>query len=153
MAKGATFKVVDKFAKSMKRESAGPQPRLLVGITEKTANDPHPKSDKPVGTIAFFNEFGTITTPARSFIRDWVDGNIENIARTLGNDRLRALKTNENFKSTLERRGREYRAAIIKRIEARIPPPNAPSTLAQKSGDIPLIDTETLINAIIYEVK
>ena len=153
MAKGATFKVVDKFAKSMKRESAGPQPRLLVGVTEKTASNPHPKSDRPVGDLAFFNEYGTMTIPARSFIRDWVDGNIDNITRTLGNDRLRALKTNENFKKTLTRRGREYRAAIVRRIEARLPPPNALSTLMQKDGDIPLIDTETLLAAIIYEVK
>jgi hypothetical protein len=153
MAKGATFKVVDKYAKRMQREARAKQPSLKVGVTQRTANLPHPKSDKPVGDIAFFNEFGTMTIPARSFIRDWVDGNIDNITKQLGTDTLRVLMTSEKMRDALTKRGKQYREAIVRRIERRIPPPNAPSTLAQKVGDIPLIDTETLIDAITYEVK
>lgn len=153
MAVGAKWKVVDKYAKKMKREASAPQPRLLVGVTKKTANRPHPKTDVPIGDVAFFNEFGTMSIPARSFIRDWVDGNIDQIAKTLGNDRLRALMTDEDFKATLARRGREYREKIIRRIVDRIPPPNAASTIAKKGSDTPLIDTATLIDAITYEVK
>lgn len=153
MAKGAVWREVDHWAQSARIESGATQPKLRIGITEATADTPHPKSGKPIGDIAFFNEYGTITTPARSFIRDWVDGNIDKIAKELGNDVFRTLMTDEAMRTALTKRGAAYRKAIIRRIKQRIPPPNAPSTLAQKVGDTPLIDTETLIDAIRYEVK
>jgi hypothetical protein len=151
--KGALWKEIDHWAADAKNESSRTQPTLRVGIMESTADTPHPKDGKPIGDIAFFNEYGTITTPARSFIRDWVDGNIDNIAKQLGNDVLRVLMTDEAMRTALTKRGSAYRKAIIRRIKQRIPPPNAPSTLAQKHGDTPLIDTQTLIDAIRYEVK
>ena len=151
---GAKVKTVDHYARRMKRESAKPQPKLKVGVTEKTARRPHPKSGKPIGDIAFFNEYGTVTTPSRSFIRDFVDERLEDISRQLATDRLRTLKVpTEDMKSALGKRGKQYVREIVRRINARIPPPNAPSTLAQKVGDTPLIDTETLIDAIVSEVK
>lgn len=154
MAKGFKFRIVDVYGKKMNRDTRGPMPTLKVGITKKTAERSHPKSILPVGDIAFYNEFGTMNIPARSFIRDWVDGNIDTLTKTLGNDLLVSLKSpTGNFSAALERRGKEFTRKIIRRIEKRIPPPNAPSTLAQKVGDIPLIDTETLIGSITHEVK
>ena len=153
MAKGATWRVVDHWAKDAKRESASTHPKLWVGVTPRTSENPHPKSDTPVGDIAFYNEFGTMDIPARSFIRDWVDGDFDNIAAKFGKDILRTLTSNESMRTALDKRGKEYRKAIIKRIQARIPPPNTAGTLLQKSGNVPLIDTETLIAAIIHEVK
>lgn len=150
---GATWKVVDRWAKDAKRESArSPQPSLKVGVTERTAETPHPKTGKAIGDIAFFNEYGTMDIPARSFIRDWVDGNIDRIAKQVGNDALRVFMTDEKMVDALKNRGSAYRKEILRRIKDNIPPPNAPSTLAQKVGDTPLIDTETLIDAIVYEV-
>ena len=154
MASGAKWRVVDHTAKSAKREAAKKHPTLKVGVTETTASGPHPKSVRPVGDIAFFNEFGTMTSPARSFVRDWVDGNLDKITKQIGTDLLRVLFTpTEQMSQALARRGKEYRRLMVKRIQERIPPPNRPATLAQKVGDIPLIDTETLLDAIIYEVK
>ena len=145
---------MDRWAKDARKESArNPQPSLKVGVTERTAETLHPKTGKPIGDIAFFNEYGTMDTPARSFIRDWVDGNIDRIAKQIGTDTLRILMTDEKLEAALKKRGATYRKEIIKRIRDHIPPPNAPSTVVQKSGDTPLIDTETLIDAIIYEIK
>ncbi len=153
MAKGATWRVVDHWAKDAKRESASSNPKLWVGVTPTSAEGSHPNSDSPVGDIAFYNEFGTMSVPARSFIRDWVDGDIDRIAARVGKDILQSLESDTTMRELLTKRGREFRLAIIKRINARIPPPNAAVTLANKSGNIPLIDTETLIDAIRYEVK
>lgn len=155
MAKGGlVWKEVDRWTKKAKRKSSVKQPSLKVGVFGSAAEAQHPNNpDATVGDIAFYNEFGTVSIPARSFIRDWVDGNIDNITRQLGGDLLKVFTTDKRIQDALTKRGRTYRAAIIKRIKERIPPPNAPSTLAQKSGDTPLIDTETLIDAIRYEVK
>jgi hypothetical protein len=126
---------------------------LKVGVTEKSGREKHENSDEhTVGDIAFFNEYGTMTTPARSFIRDWVDGNIDKIAKDVEKDFLRVLVTSETVREALTKRGREYRASIVKRIIERIPPPNADVTVARKGGDIPLIETGQLVEAIVAEV-
>lgn len=155
MAKGVVIKEVNNWAKQAKRNLRDiADTKLKVGVTERTGARAHPNSDtKTVGDIAFFNEYGTVTAPARSFIRDWLDGNIDKIAKHIETDTLRVLMTNESMREAMTKRGRRYRKQVIDRIQRHIPPPNAPSTLAQKVGDTPLINTETLIDAIVYEVS
>lgn len=155
MAKGATFKVVDHWTRNVQAKFDDiNNTTLKVGVTEKSGAKPHPEGNgSTVGDIAFYNEFGTMQIPSRSFIRDWVDGNIENIAKEIGTDTLRVIMSNETMRDALKKRGKTYRESVIRRIRNRIPPPNAESTLAQKSGDIPLIDTTTLLEAIVYEVE
>jgi len=154
VAGGATYKVVNHWARNMRGKLLDiSSTTMKLGITEKSGSDEHPNAPgKTVGDVAFFNEYGTMTIPARSFIRDWVDGNIDRIAKNMGTDVQRVLMTNEKMKTALTKRGVVYRTAVIKRIIARIPPPNAPLTVLLKGSDVPLIDTGTLIDAIVYEV-
>jgi hypothetical protein len=42
---------------------------------------------------------------------------------------------------------------VQRRIVQRIPPPNAPSTIAKKGSDVPLIDTGRLRQSVDYTVE
>lgn len=152
---GAKWKVVEHWSKGLRgRLDDINKTTLKVGVTERSGAAVHPNGNgKTVGDIAFFNEYGTMTIPARSFIRDWVDGNIDKIAKQIGADTMRVLMAKESWEKALKQRGSVYRQEVLRRIHDGIPPPNAESTLAQKQGDTPLIDTTTLINAIVYEVS
>lgn len=155
MAKGATFKVVEHWAKNIARTlDEIDNTTLKVGVTEKSGRAEHENGGDgvTVGDVAFYNEHGTVTIPARSFIRDWVDGNIDKIAKEQGEDVMRVITTNEKMKTALAKRGKKYRESVIRRILRGIPPPNSPVTIALKGGSIPLIDTGQLVEAIVYEV-
>jgi len=154
VAVGATYKVVEKWGRGMNRKLIDiAETEMKLGITEKSGAPEHPNSnERTIGDIAFFNEYGTMTAPARSFVHDWVAGNIDLIAKNMETDVLRVLMSSESMKVALSKRGVVYRNSVIKRIMSRIPPPNAESTIAAKGSDIPLIDTATMLAAIVYEV-
>ena len=151
MPKGSNVRVRDRGAKSIERKMRG-QRKLRVGVLGSKAERTYPNSNLTVGEVARLNELGTDTVPARSFLRDWADENKSKIARQLVADTHRAIFANEDEEAALGKRGREYAREVVGRIKRRIPPPNAPATLRKKRGDVPLVDTGTLIDSIGWDL-
>jgi hypothetical protein len=133
--------------------SQQPRLKLLLGILEVEAQKPHPTHNVTIGEVAVWNEYGTPDTPARSWLRDYVDENADLFAKQLGADTMRVIFAKENERKALSQRGSEYRKKMIGRIKRRIDPPNAPETLRRKRGNVPLIDTGTFIENLRWQVK
>ena len=98
------------------------------------------KDGESIAAYAAANEFGTnkagrnknVTIPERSFIRSTFD-NKKSIDRVFKNvDRI--LVPGVNVKKILNNMGLTIKGEIVKKILSNIPPPNKPSTKAQKKG-------------------
>jgi hypothetical protein len=137
------------------------QPRkvLSVGVHPSEALQPHPsKAGVTVGDVAVWMEYGTDDghVPARSWLFDWVDQEADVISRQLATDTMRVLfgQPPEDEAVALGKRGTVYRRQIIDRIRYENPfVSNAPATIKKKGFDLPLIDSETFIESIRWEVK
>lgn len=53
----------------------------------------------------------------------------------------------------LDRLGSKFDAAIVGRIYAGVPPPNAPATILKKKSSKPLIDKGDLVGAVAHQVR
>lgn len=58
-----------------------------------------------------------------------------------------------NYKKTIIGVGETLKTLVQKTIKKRIGPPNELATLKRKKGNLPLIDTEQMINSIDYGVS
>lgn len=101
----------------------------------------------------YFNEFGTDTAPARSFIRSTHDEKrrawIQDMQRELGN-MMDGRQTAQGFMESVGSRAAEdIRQTVIEMTT----PANAPRTIAQKGFDDPLIETGEMRDAIDYQVR
>jgi hypothetical protein len=127
---------------------------LRVGITAKTGAVQ--KEDGVTGTtvvmVAEWQEFGTKTIPARSFIRAWFDEN-EPECKVLLASALRAVARGAISKQdAMDRLGAKFAGGMQARISNGIPPPLADSTDKRKGSRVPLIDTGQLRSSITWEV-
>lgn len=142
--------------------------RVTVGIHESEGIAEHTREqdeiqldgDKPpagkpptVAEVAMFNEFG-LGVPQRSFVRAWADENEaenrENL-RKIGQAVVKG-KLPGGPKQGLERFGLLAQGGIQKRMADGVPPPNAPSTVAQKKSSKPLIAGGQLRSSVTYKV-
>ncbi|KOQ69981.1 hypothetical protein [Stenotrophomonas maltophilia] len=102
--------------------------------------------------IAIYNELGTADIPARPFIRDFA----QKKERTLGAvmDRMAAKVTQgvavDAALSDLGQFAQDQQQAHV-RASKSWAVPNAPSTVAQKGSDVPLVNHSVLVNAIRWE--
>lgn len=156
------IRVEDKGAKRAQKLLAQPRKTLRVGILPAQASMPHPsRSGVTVGEVAAWMEYGVPMdigshSPARSWLRDWLDENIDTIYKNLETDTLRVVfgKPPEDEAIALGKRGTIYRQQIEDRIRyANVFVGNAPGTVKKKGFDLPLIDTETFIESIRWDVK
>lgn len=143
-----------------KRLARQKRKELRIGVLEAEAKQPHPSREGvTVGEVAAWMEYGTTgkpPTPARSWLFDWLDENIDVIVKQLAADTFRVVlgKPPEDEATALGKRGSVYRQQIEDRIRyANAFDSNAPLTIKKKGFDLPLIDTETFIEAIRWEVK
>lgn len=99
---------------------------------------------KEEAEIAFFNEFGTRTIPARSFIRSTIAEHKQDIVANFA----------MNFQNTHDAKiaaslTSTYVENLIKtKIASGNFKPNAPSTIKKKGRNQPLIDTGRMLNSI-----
>ena len=125
--------------------------RCAVGVPE--ANDARGGS---IGSAALLclHEHGSPQKgiPARPLLEPAMDGAVESIAGAMREALLSALDGGSP-RSALETAGQAAQAAVLAYYDAAPWPPNAPSTLSQKRGGAPLIETGTLRRAISYEVR
>lgn len=103
----------------------------------------------PVAQVAFWNEFGTIKTPARPFFRTMVESKSPRWGIALGNA-LR--KTNYNGRAALAIMGEGIRGQLRQSIRDWSTPPNSPRTVALKGFNKPLIDSAVMIRSAEYQV-
>jgi hypothetical protein len=146
-------RVTDHGAKRARELLKQPRKQLLLGVLDTEANKKHP-SGPTIGEIAIWMEFGTPTIKPRSWLFDWLDENIDIIAQQLGADTKRVIFDKADERTALERRGSVYRQQVEDRIRyENVLHGNEPSTIMKKGFDLPLIDTETFIEAIRWKVK
>lgn len=120
--------------------------QILVGVRPDGG-------DPDIAQIAEWQEFGTKDghVPERSFLRATVDERKTLIANLL-TDAVKKVVRGAKPKNAYGQVGRRVVFEVQRRISSRIDPPNAPSTIAKKGSDKPLIDTGHLHTSIDYEV-
>lgn len=107
----------------------------------------------PIAAYAAWNEFGTRSAPARSFIRSTVDEKTaewNKLADALISQMLALKVTPEQAFALL---GEKAQADIKQKIISLREPPNDPATINIKGSSNPLIDTGAMLNAVRYEVR
>jgi len=104
-----------------------------------------------VADIATIHEFG-LGVPRRSFIADYVDGNVDEITTQLDRSAARILRGSQMIRE-LNLIGLFIQGQIQERISNRIPPELAQATIDRKGSSVPLIDTGQLRSSITYEVE
>jgi hypothetical protein len=153
--------VKDRGAKRAKQLLAQPRKVLRVGVLPFMAGQAHPsRGGVTIGDVARWMEYGTgmghaPDTPARSWLNDPIDAELNDIYRRIATATLRVLfgKPLENEKHALEKIGLWLQRLLVDNIRfGNAFEGNAPSTIKKKGFDLPLIDTETFIESIDYEV-
>ena len=129
---------------------------VTIGVHEDAGQYTEGSHPPSVVEVALWNEFGTSNIPERSFLRSAIDGN-----ESLINSWLKEVCQKITFGEITVEKGLEiigYRTQVLiqNKIKSNVPPPNAPSTVAQKQRDgvapNTLINTGLLLRSITYKV-
>jgi hypothetical protein len=104
----------------------------------------------PVAAVAFWNEFGQRSTPARPFFRRMIAKESPGWAVTMA--RI-AKATNYDGAQVLGIMGEDIKGALQQSINDFQTPALAESTIERKGFSKPLIDTAHMLNSVTYEVK
>lgn len=110
-------------------------------------------STYPDGTsvpiVAALNEFGSKKAPPRPFFRNMIAEKSPGWGKAIG-DLLQA--NNYDAARTLQQTGAGIKGQLQQSIVDFTSPPLAPSTIAQKGFDKPLISTSVMLNSVDFEV-
>lgn len=125
--------------------------QVFVGVFSD--EEPYDKDGRSVGVaqVAFWNEYGTENIPERSFIRSAFDENRVSLKKIMDDSLGELLDGRATHTKALNKAGAALRKMIKAKIIAFRSPANAPSTIAKKGFDNPLIDTKKLLNSIEYK--
>ena len=144
--------------------AAKTRPSVHVGILSQDADTVYTrKADRPANDhteeavtllqVAVFNEFGTSTIPARSFLRAWFDENRDVIREKFAILMRSVIAGDRTKEQILDLIGLWAVGQIQLRIAAGIGPANAESTIRQKGSSTPLINTGLLRASISFLVE
>lgn len=138
-------KIGDRVAKTVADRLKKMSGTVEVGFME---NAVYPDGT-PIAAVAFFNNYGTSTSPARPFFSNM----IEEQKPTWGDKVARGMKAmNGDGEKVLGAIGLDIQGALIQSIRDTKEPPNAPYTIKKKGFNDPLIDTADMVNAPTYRV-
>ena len=151
MAKNVEIKITEN--KRLKKKIYGKQPSLVIGVLEPDANIQYLDKDVTIGQVSLWNHQGTQDAPARPFLSIYVDENRDKIIKQYSSAMARVTFAGENEREALGKLGKAYVRGIQTRIRKGVLPRNKQSTLRQKEGSTPLIDTGVLINSISWDVE
>ena len=118
---------------------------VRVGVLE---NATYPDGT-PVAMVAFWNEYGTKTSPVRAFFRTTVSDQKKNWVLSVQN----LMKMHDDPKKVMGLIGEHMRGQIVQSINTWTDPPNAPYTVRMKGFQKPLVDTGQLMRSISFEVN
>ena len=102
----------------------------------------------PVAMVAFWNEYGTRTSPVRAFFRTTVSENKKNWVLSVQN----LMKMHNDPKRVMGLIGVHMQEQIVQSINTWSDPPNSAYTIAKKGFDKPLVETGLLMRSIKSEV-
>lgn len=117
---------------------------VRVGVLE---NATYPDGT-PVAMVAFWNEYGTKTSPVRAFFRTTVSEQRKNWVLSVKN----LMKLHDDPKKVMGLMGEHMKGQIVQSINTWTDPPNAPYTIKKKGFDAPLRETGQLSRSISSEV-
>lgn len=126
---------------------------VKIGIQQGERNE----EGQSLVDIAAYNEFGTVTIPARPFIGSTADAKQNQWYDFLSNAITQVFEQKITPYQALLQVGLLAQRDIVRRIDDRVYEENAPSTIAAKTvggkvGDQPLVDTGQLRASIRPEV-
>ena len=104
----------------------------------------------PVAAVAFWNEFGTRSIPARPFFRNMIAQGSPQWGEKLGRV---LVATKYDVDRSLKLMGEELSGELVASIDKTTEPPNSPQTIARKGFSKVLVDTGTMRRAVNYEVN
>ena len=117
---------------------------VRVGVLE---NATYPDGT-PVAMVAFWNEYGTRTSPVRAFFRTTVSEQKKNWVLSVQN----LMKMHNDPKQVMGLIGVHMQEQIVQSINTWSDPPNSAYTIAKKGSSKPLIETGVLMGSISFEV-
>ena len=125
---------------------------LEVAIGFQRGENVYEDSEADVVDIAAFNELGTSSTPARPFMRQSFENHEDQLKKAcaLVNEKIGSGETAENALNVL---GVFAKGLVQDEIVNGEFEPNAPSTIAKKNSDKPLIDTGFMRQSVNYVVR
>ena len=141
----------DKTVKTLKK--LGKPTGVAIGILAKDANRKSSSGETTLLKVGTWNELGTDTIPARSFIRETFDMHRDEGMRRLTGLMRQVARGELDEEVALNRFGLWFQGVVQARMAESIPPPNAPSTIKKKGSDTTLIDHGLLRSAISYEIR
>ena len=119
-----------------------------IGVHEGNKNYPGGAS---VAEVAFYNEFGTLNIPERSFLRATIDENRKDLERETANLMGDVVIGKITTKKALDKLGFKIQELIKAKILKLNEPPNADSTVSIKGFNNPLVDSRRLWRSIAFE--
>lgn len=102
--------------------------------------------------IAMFNELGTSIAPARPFLRQTVDENLDDI-KAFGGEKIQDIAEGGTAEGVLKQLGVYGKGLVQEQIKNGTFEPNAPSTIRRKKSDKPLIDTGKMRQSVNFVIK
>ena len=117
---------------------------VRVGVLE---NATYPDGT-PVAMVAFWNEYGTRTSPVRAFFRTTVSEQKKNWVLSVQN----LMKMHNDPKQVMGLIGVNIQEQLVHSINTWSDPPNAPYTIEKKGFDAPLRDTTRMSKSISIEI-
>ncbi len=145
MAKKTRTVVVDKGWDKIKRniKELGKKKYVAIGFFP----DQKYPDGTPVAQVGFWNEYGTSKAPERPFLRGWRESEKKEINSKV-EDIKNAIFTGKNVDSELKEIGEWGKGRVSKYITDLQTPPNAPSTIAKKGKNDPLVDTGRMRDSV-----
>ena len=132
---------------------------VQAGVLEPRAGEVHlgdPNAlemagDRPtVVDVAVFNEYGTSTAPARSFIHDPFDNNRVKYEQMLSGGITHYVGGGSDKYDVLKQIGVEMVKDFKQAMRNSIPPPDAEITIRRKRSTVTLIASEQLIKSLTW---
>lgn len=125
---------------------------IEVGMVGPEAERKHPKADMTVAELAAIHELG-LGVPARQWLRGWFDLNQARVQSDM-ETATELIKLGYSRKQAFTELGQTWADEIRGRIlRGEVPPPLSATTIASKGGETrPLVETETLANAVNYKL-
>ena len=102
----------------------------------------------PVAMVAFWNEYGTKTSPVRAFFRTTVSDQKKNWVLSVQN----LMKMHDDPKKVMGLIGEHMRGQIVQSINTWTDPKNSDYTVRMKGFQKPLVWSGQMMRSISYEV-
>jgi hypothetical protein len=129
--------------------------QVLVGVRSKEGALVPEGGDLNLAEIAAVNEFGSDDghVPERSYLRSTMLEKESEYVDEVGKIVLAAIQGRQSVDQGLGRLGLRAVRDVQATMRDLDTPPNAPSTIARKGADNPLIDTGRLRQSIDFEIR